>query len=319
MTNKHTSFIPINNLHPVLEFKKVHKSLISAVILLHDGRIASAGYDKRIKIFSFILDEQNEKKSKYKCEVIIEGHRDKILNIIQLDNGYLISCSGDKSIIIWSLTVDCYNFIHQIKDAHSNMIYGLAKLSQGRFASGGQDGDIKIWDEKYNLIKTLILSNYLPECMFQMKNQEILLINPNGSLIFVYDTKHYQTIHAIKGVRSYEAHSMMQIDDERVICGGHSDIQIVNIISGIIEQSYNNDLIPRMFSIIRLDEDNFVIGGDEKLLFYNKKMNNGLIKEKAHNMIISDMVKINDKYFIAGDRNGNIKIWSFSKQKCIIF
>ena len=95
--------------------------------LLKDRRVASCSEDNTIRIF--------EPSNDY-GQVIMRRHFDYIYSICELDDGTIVSCSYDKSIMIGDYTI--YN-------AHDDLITKVITLPNNRIASCSADYSIKIW------------------------------------------------------------------------------------------------------------------------------------------------------------------------------
>ena len=65
---------------------------------MKDKRVASCSLDNTIRIYNPSND--------YKCQKVIERHSEGIKSICQLDDGTIISCSDDKSIMIGDYTIN---------------------------------------------------------------------------------------------------------------------------------------------------------------------------------------------------------------------
>ena len=102
-----------------------HYVAINDLITLKDCRIATCSNDCIIKVF--------DPKNDFKCDIIIlrapenpDGHRYRVREITQLDNGNLVSISGDGNMKIWSITKNCYKCLHTIDDVNEYSFVGLA-------------------------------------------------------------------------------------------------------------------------------------------------------------------------------------------------
>ena len=74
---------------------KKHKGVISYIIQLSFGDLASSSSDKNIKIFSI-------SENKYQVIQTLKDNKDSVTLIIELKNKQFISCSMDKSINIYN-------------------------------------------------------------------------------------------------------------------------------------------------------------------------------------------------------------------------
>ena len=73
----------------------------------------------------------------------MEGHIFTVINIIQLNNEKLISCSYDNSIKIWNLNNENCELTLL---AHTSAVWSICQLCDGKLISVGWDKKIQIWD-----------------------------------------------------------------------------------------------------------------------------------------------------------------------------
>ena len=113
------------------------------------------------------LNDENKKysnKNKLKCIRIIKGHRKWCNCLIILKSNNLCSCSGDKSINIYS-NDNNFNVIMTLKSCHDDFILYMAEILNSILISSASDGTIKFWkiflnsnnekDNYYYLIQTI--------------------------------------------------------------------------------------------------------------------------------------------------------------------
>ena len=108
-----------------------HGIAVSALAVLPDGRLASAGWDGRIKIWP--NDGQGGPA------ILQHGNSVDVLAV--LSDGRLASGGGDGKIKLWPKNGQGGPTTLQ----HGSAISALAALRDGRLASGGQDGTMKLW------------------------------------------------------------------------------------------------------------------------------------------------------------------------------
>ncbi len=75
----------------------------------------------------------------------MSGHRNWVYSLAVLQNGYLVSGSGDQSIMKWDCTTGSLNKTLQ---GHSDPARSLAVLLNGDLATGSDDKTIKIWNQR---------------------------------------------------------------------------------------------------------------------------------------------------------------------------
>jgi len=72
-----------------------HKNCVSYILLLSDGRLASCGYDKTIRIWDI---EHRDKPVLFGKEQVLHGHKQGVSALLEIENSVLLSCSWDATL-----------------------------------------------------------------------------------------------------------------------------------------------------------------------------------------------------------------------------
>ena len=83
-----------------------HQSLISCLLKLSDGRVATGSFDDTLRIWNIKNGE---------CEHVLRGHIDSIHCIIQLFDGRIATGSDDYTLRIWNVPRMPYDVRSQYK------------------------------------------------------------------------------------------------------------------------------------------------------------------------------------------------------------
>jgi cytochrome c len=120
-----------NAAEQVLRF---HADAVNAVVLLRDGRAATAGADGRIAIWS---------PGKAEPDAVLEGHTAPIAALAASPDGAtLASASWDHSVRLWPLA----GGVPRVLDGHTQNVNGLAFAPDGRtLVSVSYDQSVRIW------------------------------------------------------------------------------------------------------------------------------------------------------------------------------
>ena len=143
---------------------KGNSNCINTLIVLQDGRFASASSDNEVRIYN---PQEN-----YKITHTLSGHSNIVFLIVQLKDGRLASVSNttinsryrsqdESTIRIWD-SQDNFKCTH-ILPTKDTSISLLIVLKDGKLALGLKDGKISIWDPQDNFKCTQILSEHKGE------------------------------------------------------------------------------------------------------------------------------------------------------------
>jgi WD40 repeat protein len=119
------------HLHAVLAG---HWDSVLALAVLPDGRLASAGADRVVRIWD---------PSATVTSVPLRGHTDFVLALAALPDGRLASAGADRVVRIWDPAGDTPAIE---LTGHTGTVAALAVLPDGRLASGGNDSVVRVWD-----------------------------------------------------------------------------------------------------------------------------------------------------------------------------
>ena len=140
-----------------------------------------------------------------------QAHSDRIMRIKQLPNGYVATCSWDKTAKIWNVTTtNSWDLIQTY--THTSYVYAIEYISTDTMASAGYDRTIEIWSISTGqtlmtiytgdlVISLKLLSNgfYLAAGIYNQIN--IYNINNNGSLVSTL-TRHTSGVEDLALINS---------------------------------------------------------------------------------------------------------------------
>lgn len=113
-------------------FAPGHDGYVWSLARLHDGRIVSSGRDAAIRVWS----------AEGALLARLQGHRQSVLGVCELDGDQLVSVSRDRCLRWWDLrSGEC---IREVA-AHDAAVLSLLRLDDGQLASGGADARIALW------------------------------------------------------------------------------------------------------------------------------------------------------------------------------
>jgi cytochrome c len=113
---------------------RFHSDAVNAVAFLKDGRMATAGADGKVAIWT---------TGQQQPERVFEGHSAPVVSLaISPDGTKLASASWDHTVRIWSLG----DGSQQVLEGHAQNVNGVAFTPDGRsLVSVGYDRELRIW------------------------------------------------------------------------------------------------------------------------------------------------------------------------------
>ena len=283
-----------------------HKGIISSLILLSDGRLASCSFDNTIKIYN--------RNNYYNCDLTLKGHTWNVPSICQLENNKLVSCSYDRSIKIWSIFDTSYKCDHTIIDAHSGWISKIILLPNNRMASCSDDKTIKIWNSNhpYELLKTLTEHNDFVISIIKLKNKKLIFSESYNHYLFVWNLATYQCETKMSKVACSDNNSIFELDDQRLLLGG-SCIMVLNLKNYIMEKIIPNSQITFINSFMRLRDGNILCECQEGIMciFDIQLFTITIEDKKIHHDHINDLLSINEYQFVSCSDDETIREWKY--------
>ena len=253
--------------------------------------------------YSYNPDESDEKdidnkKGTLKCIRVIKGHQKWCNCLIVLKLGNLCSCSGDKSINIYS-NDNNFNVILHLPSCHTDFILFLLEIYDSIIASSSSDGTIKFWkiilnsdnntEENYfYFIETIYAHESDVWKILFIPNNSQLVSCGSDSLIKIWDleiTKDKQN-----NENKYKINFVQNkiLSDHlywvsSIINVTNNDLNINYLVSGsgdntikFYNVSQNYELVNSMSKVIccqqgtlvNYDNKRFLIGGGRGIFFY---------------------------------------------------
>ncbi len=237
-------------------------------------------FDKRLAIGGDSSNLLIINNNTFDIDLKINNNKDNLNYIDQLKNENLILCFNKIIRIIRLLKNNSYKIIQDI-NAHESDVWNVKELYNSNLISCSHDKCLKIWskkneNEEYREVYKISESNYF---------NDILEIKPNEIIYDVYDTM----------IKFYNIKKKIEI----------KKIENLNLTSA-----------GRGNSMIQMNKNTIVVGGDQKIYFFDINTYEKIADIKYSYWIYS-LLKINDESFIIGDKEGNLCQFNFFTKKRI--
>lgn len=111
-----------------------HEDFINSVLVLPDGRVATASDDQTLRVWDLASG---------KCLHVLSGHQDSVCAVVHVGGSTLVSGSGDATLRVWN--ADSGKCLKTLT-GHADYVRTVAVASDGVVASGGDDSELRLWD-----------------------------------------------------------------------------------------------------------------------------------------------------------------------------
>ena len=246
-----------------------HKESVRDILLLSNGKLASASQDKTIKIWN--LTNGN-------CEQTLIGHSQSIYSLLELPNLILLSFSHDSSIGVWDISQTDnkeLQFNHQVKNDKQKQAYCMTSININELAiSSYQDINIYSFDnfnnKSFNVIKTLKgHTHWVVDIKLMNNNKDFLLSCSSDKDCRLWSISQENCLRIFKG-HSNQIWSM-QILSEKIFTSTSAEVIFWNIDSEEAINTIKPDQSEKwILTMIKNDKNELVFAGQHNFIGFIK-------------------------------------------------
>ena len=269
--------------------------------------------------------EEEIGKEKLKCICILNEHNKWINCLINIKPNHFASCSGDRSIKIFSGDQkDNFKCLLKIDNCHYDYILFITQLNNNNLVSCSTDSTIKIWEiniEKLNYKLLIILNKHEGDVwkVFELNKTLNLVSCSSDKTIKIWkENKEKKTYDIIKEINGYKLwiESILEIitkDNINYLVSGGGDLNIkfydINKDFNFIFQ-FENVLVVHQMSFIQLDQFRICAGGTGNGFFtvINFRNFQREINVKIHSNDIYAMLLLKNGKIISSGKDQKLKI-----------
>ena len=252
--------------------------------------------------YSYIPEEIAEKdiinkKGEFNCIRVIKAHQKWCNCLIKLKSGNLCSCSGDKTINIYSNDND-FNIILHIPTCHTDFILYILELPNCILASSSSDGTIKFW--------RIIINNNINN---DLNNNSYYLIET----IYAHDTDVWKILFISKYSQliSCGSDSLIKIWDLNIFLKNDNNNEKKYVIDYVLKKiiSEHKYWVSSIINVINQNKNiNYVVSGsgDNTIKFYNVFNNYNFVHsmDKVICCQQGTLINYSNKKFLIGGGRG---------------
>ncbi|XP_003740725.1 WD repeat-containing protein 55 homolog [Galendromus occidentalis] len=137
------------------------------------------------------------------------------------DGKLLFSISKDKSIKV--IDAEEMKTVSDIKNAHLSSLYAFSFIDDWLFATGDEDGAVRIWDhrtsDKSPVHEFKESEDYIADLLIEPEKKKVLLAASAEGTLTAFDIRKKKTIMQSE-VFDEEFLSLALVKDKKIVCGG---------------------------------------------------------------------------------------------------
>ena len=261
--------------------------------------------------YDFSLQNTNNKYSPFSLDKNITGHTDKVITIIQLQNGNLATGSYDQTIRFWNISS-----LKEIEDKRINengYVLTLLEMDSNCLLSGTSDNTISCWDiNTKRLINTYYGHELWVNCLVKLNNAQFASCSNDYSIrIWNYKEKNLHSI--LKG--HTDCILTLILLKNNLLCSGAADnsIRIWDWVNNkCVFTSYKHTKWVKC--LCQLDNGDIISGSDDKSIriWRNNECISSLYE---HEDSVRSLCNINSKIFASGGFDNKINIYDSKDYK----
>ena len=207
----------IQSIKKHFKINKLHNIDVTCLVQLSDSKIATGSFCS-LSICKINYSSREWIKLIQKSN----AHLSWIWYLLKLKNSKMASCSEDRMIKIWDLSISNTITLESSILGHSNSVWQVIALSNNRLASISYDNTIKLWENDLYLKIDIPFEKQknTPCCIFQLKNQiETLCVNIKcdefceGYIVFYNLIKPFNKKGILKNIYTTWSHGIVELDN----------------------------------------------------------------------------------------------------------
>jgi hypothetical protein len=295
----------IQNLSNILSIKS-HNNMITSIIKLNDGRLASSSFDDFIKIYEkFTFIEEIKIKEDF-----------HILFINQFSNNIFVSCIMNNTLKFYKFeNKNLINF--QIYNSKNSIISKIKELKNNKLISVSDSYEIFIWDFNKNenyFIEFILKDEDEIWDFLEIKNNIIVVDICDQNIINFWDLNQKQKIKTIDSIEIFGNYgNKFSLLNENILLYGSDSIYVIDLINFNIINNFSTDFYSN--SLLVLNNNIFSVHNNGNIYQWKFENNKLIIVNeiiKAHQNKILNIIQYNKNFLITSDSQGLIKLWNLN-------
>ena len=260
-------------------------------------------------------NSNNDDKNEFQCVKTLEGHTDKVVSLIEIESGKLVSGSYDKTIRIWDINDKIGN--EQVINENSKILC-LLEFEKNKILSGIGDNSINLWDLENPSEKIFSFEGHTAWVNALVKcDSKCFASASNDKTIKIWDYFKRECVSTLTGHTDCIL-SLILLKNKK-LCSGSADstIRIWDLNNRNCILTLSEKIGGWVKCIMELDNSVLVTGWEKHNNIILWKNENNFKTLEGHTNQVRTFCQINKKYFASGSFDYTIKIWNIDSWECV--
>ena len=253
-----------------------------------------------------IINQEKDKLKHYYNSKTLKGHKERVISLIQLESGYLVSGASDGSIIIWDIYKS--EIIYTFNEFGQVMC--LLEFEPNKLLAGTSGNNIGLWD--LTMLQDNSLFNFLKHsewvnCLVKIDNNTFASAS-NDCNIYIWDYYKRKFLFELTGHTDCVL-TLIKLNDER-LCSSSADLTIK--IWNLEKRECEYVLIGHKTWVKGLCQlkNGLILSSDEKTLIFWKNFN--LYKSFDIGCEYRNFCQINDNCLAGASKDNVIDLFDLN-------
>ena len=282
-----------------------HNDIISVLIILNNGYIASGSYDETVKIWDITKKEKNSL-------IMKKNATGAVLCLLEFEPGKLLGGTSDNMINLWDLKVkENEEFIYNFYE-HFLYVTALVKCDENHFASASNDLRIIIWNYKNRVSENSL--NGHTDCIITMILLKCGHLCSAGAdeEVRIWDWKQSKCLYCFKPHKKY-IKCLLELDNGYLLTA--SEDNTIGIFEKNNSLEYKNIIYLKghecpIRTLCQINDNYFASGSfDNKIKIWDLRTKECVQVLEGHQSYVICVIKFKEDILISCSNDKYIKIW----------
>lgn len=261
----------------------------------------------------------NKSYNDLKCvRTLTTTHKKSIYKVVFMeDEKEFVTCSDDATIVIWDLKS---GESLRTLTGHTDRIWTLIKLRDGRLASASSDQKIRIWNTAKGTCERVLSGHTGYVCALMEFPHSIIISGSQDKTLRFWDLNEKDKVlkRTLTDPKQGRIMCMTLLNNDQMAVGSEKDIQIYNIDSNKIVKTLSGHTALLRDLLLLEDGTTLVSGSDDRSIkMWNLTTYTQIRTFTGHNHSANKIHLFSTGVLVSASDDYSIKFWKMETGECV--